>query len=166
MKEDKSYGAKFVECGVCFSSGIQYWPKIALLKILWRKMHYDDPYLVADLLCRVLFFLSFSPKSGAVNIMCLKRRSTWVWFWLLVLVAPVIRDFSSGNIHDMLCYRKMFPKCCAVVTARRVAKNSMQEYSYSSVEDARSLKNVTQMAVYKTFVATSAVCPGSTIDWA
>jgi len=58
----------------------------------------------------VLFFfpLPFSPKSDAVNIPCLKRRRTWAWFWLLVLIVTIIRDFSNGNIHDMLCYRKMF----------------------------------------------------------
>jgi len=59
MQEGKSYRAKFVEYGVCFSSGVQFWPKIALLKILSRKMHCNNPYLDDDLLlCCVLFVFS------------------------------------------------------------------------------------------------------------
>lgn len=96
IKMSKSYGAKFVEYGICFNSGIQFWPKIALLKILWRKMHCDDQYLVCDLICFVLFI--FYPKYGAINISCLKCRSKWAWFWLLILIVTNIRDFSSVDI--------------------------------------------------------------------
>jgi hypothetical protein len=76
---NKSYGAKFVEYGVCFNNGIPFWPKIALLKILCRKMHCDDQYLVDDLFCFAMFcfvcVFIFDLKSGAINIPCFNAEA-------------------------------------------------------------------------------------------